>query len=148
MGSAFVGRNIRKSGKPGLQRNDASLWSDIRDLIFEARRTVARGVNAALVWTNFEIGRRIVEHEQRGKVRAQYAEETLKSLSQKLTTEFGKGYSVDNLQNMRQFYLVYGKYQKGSPPLALDSTETTWFDFGSQRYECGIGKNPDTVWAK
>ena len=115
MGSAFVGRNIRKSGKPGLQRNDASLWSDIRDLILEARRTVARGVNAALVWTNFEIGRRIVEHEQRGKVRAQYAEETLKSLSQKLTTEFGKGYSVDNLQNMRQFYLVYGKCQKGSP---------------------------------
>ena len=105
-----MGRNIRKSGKPGLQRNDASLWSDIRELILEARRTVARGVNAALVWTNFEIGRRIVENEQKGKVRAQYAEETLKSLSQKLTAEFGKGYSVDNLQRMRAFYSMYQKY--------------------------------------
>jgi len=89
---------------------DTVLWSDVRDLILEARRNVVRGVNAALVWTNFEIGRRIVEHEQRGKARAEYAEETLKSLSQKLTAEFGKGYSVDNLQRMRAFYLIYQKY--------------------------------------
>ncbi len=119
-----MGRNIRKSGNPGLQRNDASLWSDIRDLILEARRTVARGVNAALVWTNFEIGRRIVEHEQRGKVRAEYAEETLKSLSQKLTTEFGKGYSVDNLQRMRAFYIMYQKYATPSRISGKQITQT------------------------
>ncbi len=53
--------------KPGDGRSDVSLWTGIRDLILEARRTVARGVNAALVWTNFEIGRRIVEHEQGGQ---------------------------------------------------------------------------------
>ncbi len=100
---------MTKSGKADLQRVGASLWSGIRDLILESRRTVALGVNAALVWTNFEIGRRIVEHEQRGKARAEYAEETLKSLSQKLTTEFGRGYSVDNLERMRRFYLMYGK---------------------------------------
>ncbi len=106
-----MGRNIRKSGKPGLQRNDASLWSGIRDLIIEARRTVARGVNAALVWTNFEIGRRIVEYEQGGRRRAAYSEETLKGLSSRLTAEFGKGYSVTNLQQMRQFFLMFGKQQ-------------------------------------
>jgi len=93
----------------GTRQTDASLLSGIRELILEARRTVVRGVNAALVWTNFEIGRRIVEHEQRGKVRAEYAEETLKVLSQKLTTEFGRGYSVDNLERMRRFYLMYRK---------------------------------------
>jgi len=116
-----VGRNIRKSGKPGLQRNDASLWSDIRELILEARRTVARGVNAALVWTNFEIGRRIVEHEQKGKARAGYAEEILKVLSQKLTDEFGRGYSVDNLERMRRFYLMY---RKSATVLRISSGET------------------------
>jgi predicted nuclease of restriction endonuclease-like (RecB) superfamily len=96
--------------KSGTRQPDASLWLGIRDLILGSRRTVARGVNATLVWTNFEIGRRIVEHEQRGKVRAEYAEETLKSLSQKLAAEFGKGYSVDNLQRMRAFYIMYQKY--------------------------------------
>ena len=92
MGSAFVGRNIRKSGKPGLQRNDASLWSDIRDLILEARRTVARGVNAALVWTNFEIGRRIVEYEQGGRGTSGILRRNPQGFIQsKLTAEFGKG---------------------------------------------------------
>jgi predicted nuclease of restriction endonuclease-like (RecB) superfamily len=96
--------------KSSTRRADASLLSGIRDLILEARRTVARGVNAALVWTNFEIGRRIVEHQQGGKKRAEYAEETLKTLSRKLTVEFGQGYSVDNLQRMRMFYIMYQKY--------------------------------------
>jgi len=99
-------KNERRSS---AWQSDALLWSDIRELFLEARRTVARGVNAALVWTNFEIGRRIVEHEQRGKTRAEYAEETLKVLSQKLTDEFGRGYSVDNLERMRRFYLMYRK---------------------------------------
>ncbi len=100
---------MKKKRKAGVMNIDTVLWSDVRDLILEARRTVARGVNAALVWTNFEIGCRIIEHEQKGKVRAEYAEETLNSLSQKLTGEFGRGYSVDNLERMRRFYLVYSK---------------------------------------
>jgi predicted nuclease of restriction endonuclease-like (RecB) superfamily len=110
----MVNNPKKTNKKSGTQQTDASLWSGIRALILEARRTVARGVNAALVWTNFEIGRRIVEHEQRGKVRAEYAEETLKALSRKLTAEFGRGYSVDNLQRMRMFYLMYQKYEKAS----------------------------------
>jgi predicted nuclease of restriction endonuclease-like (RecB) superfamily len=97
--------------KSSDQRSDIALWSAIRDLILEARRTVARGVNAALVWTNFEIGRRIVENEQRGKARADYAESTLRELAAKLTAEFGKGYSKSNLEYMRKFYLKYGKTQ-------------------------------------
>jgi hypothetical protein len=106
----MVNRAVKIKRKTGAMTVDTVLWSDVRDLILEARRTVVRGVNAALVWTNFEIGRRIVEYEQKGKSRAEYAEETLKSLSQKLTAEFGKGYSVDNLQRMRAFYIMYQKY--------------------------------------
>ena len=96
--------------KIDTRQSDNLLLSGIRNLILEVRRTVVRGVNAALVWRNFEIGRRIVEYEQGDKVRAEYAEETLKALSRKLTAEFGKGYSVDNLQRMRAFYLMYKKY--------------------------------------
>ena len=99
--------------KSDTQQTDASLLSGIRELILEARRTVARGVNAALVWTNFEIGRRIVENEQKGKARAGYAEETLKQLSKRLVAEFGQGYSERNLRLMRQFYRMYGKPRSG-----------------------------------
>src|SRR4030042_2140474 len=96
--------------KSSGRQADASLLSGIRDLILEARRAVVRGVNAALVWTNFEIGRRIIEYEQSGKRRAEYAEETLKRLSRRLVLEFGRGYSERNLELMRNFFLTYNKY--------------------------------------
>jgi queuine/archaeosine tRNA-ribosyltransferase len=61
-------------------------------------------VNTLQVLTNFEIGRRIVEHEQQGKARAEYGKALLKELSARLTEEFGKGFSVTNLKLMRQFF--------------------------------------------
>jgi predicted nuclease of restriction endonuclease-like (RecB) superfamily len=64
-----------------------------------------------MVMTYFEIGRMIVVDEQEGAKRAGYAKETLKSLSEELTAEFGKGYSKSNLEYMRKFYLMYGKTQ-------------------------------------
>ena len=57
--------------------------------------------------TNFEIGRRIVEHEQKGAKRAAYGTELLKELSTRLTEEFGRGFSRSNLQNMRSFFLIW-----------------------------------------
>ena len=83
------------------------LLSEIRELILSARSTAARGVNAVQVLTSFEIGRRIVEHEQNGTVRAQYGKEVLKDLSTRLCTEFGRGFSERNLDYMRRFYLMY-----------------------------------------
>jgi len=116
---------MTKSGKPDSRRIDALLWSDIRGLILEARRSIARGVNAALVWTNFEKGRRIIEYEQSGKKRAEYAESTLRQLATKLTAEFGKGYSKSNLEYMRKFYLMYKKTQTLSGQSALAKLQTT-----------------------
>jgi Uncharacterized conserved protein len=69
-----------------------------------------------MVRTYFEIGRRIVEYEQAGERRAKYARETLKRLSKSLTSEFGKGYSVDNLELMRLFYLEYRRRAKTIAP--------------------------------
>jgi predicted nuclease of restriction endonuclease-like (RecB) superfamily len=60
-----------------------------------------------MVETYFEIGKLIVEEEQNGKERAEYGKQILKELSNKLTKEFGKGFSEDNLGNMRKFYLTY-----------------------------------------
>lgn len=62
-----------------------------------------------MVVTYFEIGRMLIEEEQNGKERADYGKHLLKELSKILSKEFGKGFSVDNLENMRRFYLAYGK---------------------------------------
>ena len=76
-------------------------------LIKEARRVSAWTVNAIMTATYWEISRRIVESEQEGKRRAGYGEELLKKLSADLTGRFGRGFSPDNLENMRRFYMTY-----------------------------------------
>jgi predicted nuclease of restriction endonuclease-like (RecB) superfamily len=87
--------------------DEVALYERIRELIFAARQTVARGVDLVQVHTNFEIGRHIVEHEQQGEKRASYGKEVLKRLAERLTAEFGGGFSITNLKNMRQFYVLY-----------------------------------------
>jgi predicted nuclease of restriction endonuclease-like (RecB) superfamily len=75
-------------------------------LLEKARRASARTVNALMTATYWEVGRRIVEFEQHGEKRAGYGEELLKRLAQDLTDRVGRGFSRQNLQNMRQFYLA------------------------------------------
>jgi predicted nuclease of restriction endonuclease-like (RecB) superfamily len=87
--------------------DEAALYERIRKLIVAARQTVARGIDLVQVHTNFEIGRHIVEHEQQGEKRASYGKEVLKRLAERLTTEFGGGFSLTNLKHMRQFYVLY-----------------------------------------
>ncbi|MEW4923664.1 PDDEXK nuclease domain-containing protein [Algibacter sp. 2305UL17-15] len=84
-------------------------FSQIVDLLQSARNKVVRTVNQTMVLTYFEIGRMLVEEEQGGKERAEYGKELLKGLSRVLTQEFGKGFSVKNLERMRTFYQIYGK---------------------------------------
>ena len=83
------------------------LVTEVRELIQSARHAAATTVNSLQVLTNFEIGRRIVEHEQKGEKRAEYGTELLKELSARLTEEFGKGFSKANLEYMRRFYLEW-----------------------------------------
>jgi len=85
----------------------APLIAEVRNLIQSARRGAASVVNTLQVMTNFEIGRRIVEHEQKGAKRAAYGEELLKELSVRLTEEFGQGFSPVNLSYMRRFFLMW-----------------------------------------
>lgn len=84
-----------------------NLFEKIADLIESARQQVATTVNLAMVHTYFEVGRMIVEDEQQGKERAEYGKAQLKELSVRLNQKFVKGFSEQNLRNMRQFFLTY-----------------------------------------
>ena len=75
-----------------------SLSERVIALIEGARQKVATAANLAQVYTNYEIGRQIVEEEQGGKRRAGYGEKLLIDLSARLTARFGRGWSVDNLR--------------------------------------------------
>ncbi|MEG2079724.1 Predicted nuclease of restriction endonuclease-like (RecB) superfamily, DUF1016 family [Chryseobacterium piscicola] len=87
------------------------LANRISELLISARTKVLQTVNHTMVLTYFEIGRMIVEEEQNGKQRADYGKHIIKSLSERLTKEFGKGFSQRNLEQIRQFYSVYSKTQ-------------------------------------
>ncbi len=99
------------------------LFKNIQALVGQSKQELYVIANTTLTETYFHIGRLIVEHEQQGSNRAGYAKETLINLSAKLTPVLGKGFSVDNLENMRNFYAVYkddyakhiSKNQKSEP---------------------------------
>jgi predicted nuclease of restriction endonuclease-like (RecB) superfamily len=79
---------------------------------------VATQVNTALLITYWNVGRIIVEDEQKSEFRAEYGKQVLKELSKRLTNDFGKGFSVSNLQYMKRFYLKYQKQQTVSVKLS------------------------------
>ena len=84
-----------------------SFFTSVKTLIEEAKARIVRSVNSVVVYTHFEIGKMIVQDEQKGKARTGYAEKTLIQLSADLTAEYGSGYSRSNLEYMRKFYLLY-----------------------------------------
>ncbi|MGA8146738.1 MAG: PDDEXK nuclease domain-containing protein [Gallionellaceae bacterium] len=83
------------------------LFDRIRDILESARSNIARTVNTTQVVANWLIGREIVEEEQAGKRRAGYGEALLADLAERLLQEFGKGWSVRQLEYCRSFYLSY-----------------------------------------
>ena len=87
--------------------NNNILYISIKSLLEKARTQVARSINTTMVMTYYEIGRTIVEHEQKGQYRADYAKKVMEQLSKQLTKDFGKGYSTSNLEYIRRFYSVY-----------------------------------------
>lgn len=95
-----------------------NLYGQIAELIQSARKQVATQVNTALLITYWNVGRIIVEDEQKSEFRAEYGKQVLKELSKRLTNDFGKGFSVSNLQYMKRFYLKYQKQQTVSVKLS------------------------------
>ena len=102
-----------------ITHNPENLYYKVSELLKQAQSNVVQTVNKTMVTTYFEIGRMIVEEEQKGKERAEYAQQLINELSYKLSTEFGKGFSPTNIKQMRSFYLIYSKGQTVSDEFNL-----------------------------
>lgn len=99
-----------------IKNKSDELYSQIASVLSKSRKFVVSTVNTTMVRSYFEIGRIIVENEQNGK-------ETLKNLSERLTKDFGKGFSQRNLKQIRQFFLVYSNQ---IPQTLSDQFSLSW----------------------
>ena len=102
-----------------MKLTNNNIYQEIKELLYSAKNRVYQTINNTMTQTYFQIGKRIVEEEQGGETRAEYGSALLKNLSSELIKEFGKGYSEQNLKNMRQFYLIYQKRQTVSSEFKL-----------------------------
>jgi len=118
----------------------SSILKDIKNIIAKARYNAFTAINTEMLKAYFEIGRKIVEEEQKGRKRAGYGQNLLDIISKELILEFGRGFDSSNLRRMRRFYQAYQKWETVSPKLAWshycelikigDITKRTYF----QRY--------------
>lgn len=111
------------------------VFHHVAELLQNARQQVLRTVNSTMTITYFEIGKIIVEEEQNGKDRAEYGKQLLKNLSKQLTKEFGKGFSIRNLEQIRQFYIIYSKSESLTRILGIKNTQTVSAEFKKLDYQ-------------
>ena len=102
-----------------------AIVGDLAKIVNEARDSAARSVNAAMTAAYWLIGHRIVELEQSGGARAEYGTALIERLAADLTRRFGRGFSRQNIQNMRLFYLSY-------PPEQISQTASGKFNLSSR----------------
>jgi predicted nuclease of restriction endonuclease-like (RecB) superfamily len=117
----------------GLQNK--VIFQQVAELLQNARQQVLRTVNSTMTITYFEIGRIIVEEEQNGKDRAEYGKQLLKDLSKQLTKEFGRGFSIDNLENMRKLFLTFSKSETLSRILQNQKNQSVTAEFNKVDYQ-------------
>lgn len=96
-----------KKLNPAPQGEETEFYRQVSELLAAARKFAKRQLDNTIVVTYYEIGKMIVEHEQHGQKRAQYGAKLMKGLSKYLTEQYGRGFSVANLKNIRNFYQVY-----------------------------------------
>lgn len=89
------------------------------ELLNKAKTEIISNVNRKMVYTYYEIGKIIVEEEQKGKERAEYGQQLINELSEKLSKEFGRGFSSTNIKQMRGFYQIYSIGQTASDEFNL-----------------------------
>lgn len=123
-----------------------ALLQNVGNALTQGRSRAAAAVNAAMVQTYWEIGRQIVEYEQKGNERAEYGSDVLNRLSRDLTERYGKGFSHSNLVYIRKLYLTYPKSQTLSDQLTWshyvellkvdDPLERSFYEKESVRRRC------------
>ncbi len=101
------------------QELEEKMYNEIKELIENSRRRVLRFANTELVNLYWRIGENIVNNLQKGEKRAKYGEHILENVSIRLSNQFGRGYSLRNIRNMRNFYLLFSIRQ-------IESAELGW----------------------
>ena len=91
---------------------------EIKQIIIEIRKKIAYEINETMLNAYWNIGRIIVENEQKGNIKAEYGKQVIKELSKELKQTLGSGFSISNLFNMRKFYNLYPKFQTVSRKLS------------------------------
>lgn len=129
------------NGKPdkavGVAGNGGDLFERVASIVEQARTSVLRSINSKMVLAYWLLGREIVEELQGGKRTASYGRQFLGTLSEQLTTRFGEGFSVANLQNYRSFFLAYPvpfsiQYPAGSKSASAGTTRRIEYPSGSE----------------
>lgn len=100
--------------KGEIKKQDNEFITEVKYILSQARKTAYKDINSTMVQAYWLVGKRIVEEEQKGKERAEYGKFLIKNLSEELTKDFGKGFSVQSLKNFRQFYKVFPEILNGS----------------------------------
>nr|MBP6322966.1 DUF1016 domain-containing protein [Fusobacteriaceae bacterium] len=98
--------------------NIDSLYQKVKTIIENGKIKAFKAVNTAIVESNWNIGKEIIEEEQKGETRADYGKLVISNISKRLTDEFGSGYSPTNLKYMRQFYMTFPKSHPVSDQLS------------------------------
>lgn len=106
----FIGKMANEIDKK-LTDPEKVFVSDLKSIAGETRRQAYRAADRMLVVRNWLIGWRIVEQEQKGKERAGYGKRVLELASQSLTEEYGKGFGLTSVKNMRSFYIKFRNLQ-------------------------------------
>lgn len=104
--------------KDNIQNTYESLYNTVARIIVEAKTTVYRNTNTVLLKMYWEIGKLIIEEEQKGQIRAEYGKAVLKNLAKELALEFGKGFDESNLRNMRNYFLAFDIWDAVRPELS------------------------------
>jgi hypothetical protein len=132
-----------------VERSYSQLFTGVADLLEQARKYSARSVNTIMTCTYWEVGRRIVEHEQQGKKRAKYGEALIERLALDLTAKFGRGFSQSNLWQSRDFYLAWPILQTASgeshaqEPISGDTPKfQTVFGLSGEDHETPLQRFP------
>ena len=140
---------MKDMGNKAVSRaRKSSLFARVAALIEEARQKVATVANIAQVYTNYEIGRQIVEEEQGGKRRAEYGKKVVEELSIKLTARFGRGWSMRSLETIRKFYLLYAPIPQTLFTESVDNDSLNGVEGIPQTVfaELGGGKSATVLW--
>lgn len=90
-------------------KSSEKFYGQVVQLFRDAKRKMNLSVNMPMVYSYYEAGRMIIDEEQNGSERAAYGKYILQELSRRLTEEFGRGFSYENLKLMRRFYMIYSK---------------------------------------